>query len=305
MFDRRRLLDQVLVSATAGHPIAYQRLLWDDGALSEPVPIPSPRYLIVEGIATYAGELEQYYDLRVWIDVPLDVASGRGRAHDGLNENAGLWVLWRADDIVETARLTLRRFTADDVDDLVALDSDPEVMFFVTGGLPTPRAEIEDVILPCWLEYQETSRVVGFWAALDAASGEFLGWFHLRPRDGAPPDELELGYRLRRAVWGRGLATEGSRALIGLAFTATGASRVVAETMVAHAASRRVMEKCGMTPVRVFQADWPYRIPGDELGDVEYSLRREDWVSTVPPDAPRESGEAVESRGHPSPPASV
>jgi RimJ/RimL family protein N-acetyltransferase len=73
------------------------------------------------------------------------------------------------------------------------------------------------------------------------------------------------------------LATEGSRALVDLAFMKAGASRVVAETMLVNAASRRVMEKVGMRLVREFHADWPYPIPGDEFGDVEYAIERADW----------------------------
>jgi len=52
---------------------------------------------------------------------------------------------------------------------------------------------------------------------------------------------------------------------------------VLAETMVVNTASRRVMEKCGMTVTRVFHQEWPYRIPGDEHGDVEYELTRQTW----------------------------
>ena len=55
------------------------------------------------------------------------------------------------------------------------------------------------------------------------------------------------------------------------------ASRVVAECMSVHSASRRVMEKAGMRLVRAFHADWPYAIPGDELGDVEYAIDRGGW----------------------------
>ena len=76
---------------------------------------------------------------------------------------------------------------------------------------------------------------------------------------------------------GQGYAGEGSRALIDHGFTALGVQRVVAETMVVHTASRRVMEKCGMRLVRTFHADWPVRIPGDEHGDVEYAITREEW----------------------------
>jgi len=167
---------------------------------------------------------------------------------------------------VQTERLLLRGFVPGDVDALVALDSDPEVMFHITGGRATSREEIEREVLPAFI-------AGGYWAAEERVTGDFVGWFHLRP-----PDDPELGYRLRRASWGRGYATEGSRALIDYAF-AHGAARVHAETMVAHVASRRVMEKAGMREVRRFRADWPDRIPGDELGDVEYAITREEWLA--------------------------
>jgi len=178
---------------------------------------------------------------------------------------------------VETPRLVLRRFTMADVDNLVSLDADPDVMRFVTGGIPTARAEIETEILPAFLGYYERYEGYGFWAAIEKPTGQFLGWFHFRPREGASPDEAELGYRLRKSAWGKGYATEGSRALIAKGFTQFGVQRVVAEAMAVNLASRRVMEKAGLTLVRTFHQPWPYPIEGDELGDVEYALTRADW----------------------------
>ena len=52
---------------------------------------------------------------------------------------------------------------------------------------------------------------------------------------------------------------------------------VVAETVAINVASRRVMEKVGMRLVRTFHAEWPVRIPGDEHGDVEYAITRQEW----------------------------
>ena len=178
---------------------------------------------------------------------------------------------------LETERLVLRRFTPDDVDNLVELDGDPQVMHFITGGRTTPRAEIENDLLPWFLHYYEGGDRYVFWAAIEKSTGDFLGWFHFRPEDGHPSDEPELGYRLRRSAWGRGYATEGSRALIRKGFTELGVRRVVASTMVVNTASRRVMEKSGLTLVRTFHQEWPDRIPGDEHGDVEYALTRADW----------------------------
>ena len=179
--------------------------------------------------------------------------------------------------LLETQRLVLREFTEHDVDLLVELDSDPQVVHHITGGRVTPRAEVEREVLPAFLAYHDRPDGYGFWAAVERTSGDFLGWFHLRPEHDHPPDEPELGYRLRRAAWGRGLATEGSQALVDAAFGRLGAARVVASTMAVHVASRRVMEKAGLRFVRSFTQEWPYPIPGDEQGDVEYAITRDQW----------------------------
>ena len=180
---------------------------------------------------------------------------------------------------LETERLVLRRFTADDVDLLVALDADPAVTFFITGGTPTPREEVVDEVLPAFLGYYERFPGYGFWAVEERATGDFLGWVHYRPLPGAPSDEPELGYRLVRAAWGQGYATEASRAVVDHGFRALGVRRVVANAMAVNGASRRVMEKLGMRLVRTSHADWPVHIPGDEEGDVEYALTREEWAA--------------------------
>ncbi len=181
------------------------------------------------------------------------------------------------DVFLETERLILRRFTPADADLLVELDADPEVMLHINGGRPTPRSEVENEILPAFLAYHARDDGYGFYAAIEKASGEFLGWFHLRPHTGAAQDEPELGYRLRKTAWGRGYATEGSVTLIDHAFATAGAVRVYAETMFVNTASQRVMEKAGMRLVRTFHRDWPDEIPGDEHGDVEYEITRSDW----------------------------
>jgi RimJ/RimL family protein N-acetyltransferase len=183
------------------------------------------------------------------------------------------------DVYLETSRLLLRRFTPDDLDPVTALDSDPAVMRYINGGRPTPRDEIRDDYLPAWMSYYGGGDRYGFWAAIEKPGGAFLGWFHLRPQRGDPDDEPELGYRLVASAWGRGYATEGSRALIEKAFRELGARRVYATTMVVNEGSWRVMEKAGLRRVRVFHQDWPDRIDGEEHGDVEYALTRDEWNS--------------------------
>lgn len=182
---------------------------------------------------------------------------------------------------LETDRLILRRFTWADVDNLVALDADPAVMRFLNGGVPTPRDVVERETMPRFLAYYERFPSYGFWAATAQATGEFLGWFHFRPSDETSPDDVELGYRLLASTWGRGYATEGSRALIDKGFTELGVRRVFATTMTVNAASRRVMEKCGLTLVRTFYEEWPETIEGSEFGDVEYAMTRGEWEARL------------------------
>jgi RimJ/RimL family protein N-acetyltransferase len=178
--------------------------------------------------------------------------------------------------VLATDRLVLRRFTEADVDHLVELDSDPEVTRCLTRLRPV-REEVARKLAGRIASYDEHPGF-GLFAAIERATGDFIGWFHLRPGLTDPrDDEPELGYRLRRAAWGRGYATEGSRALIEKAFAELGASRVWAETMAVNAASRRVMEKAGLRFAGTVHNVWPEALPGGEHGDVQYAITRAEW----------------------------
>ena len=91
-------------------------------------------------------------------------AARGGRASRVLHHNRAMQVF------LETERLLLRRFTEDDLDNLVELDSDPEVMRFITGGRPTPREEVENEILPAFLDHYERYAGYGFWAAVEKST---------------------------------------------------------------------------------------------------------------------------------------
>ena len=164
----------------------------------------------------------------------------------------------------------LRRFIPAAVERLFSLHNDPDVMRFLNGGRPASRREIEH-------EYRECFTKDGYWAAIEKATGDFIGWFAFHPREDRGPHEFELGYRLRGSAWGRGYATEGSRALIRKGFTELGARRVLAETMAVNLASRRVMEKSGLKYVRTFHVNWSEPLAGAEHGEVEYALTRAAW----------------------------
>jgi RimJ/RimL family protein N-acetyltransferase len=159
--------------------------------------------------------------------------------------------------LLSTQRLALREPKIEDASLLFELDSDPEVMRYISSGAPTPFDRIAQDILPSWVERSERDCRFGYWIAERKASGEFAGWFHLR-ESRVEPGTMELGYRLRRVFWNQGLATEGGRALLDLAFWEYGLDRVIATTLAANLASRRVMEKLGMECERSFAyPEWP------------------------------------------------
>lgn len=98
-FDRNRLEKQVLLPAKSGEVIAYQKLIWDTNTLSENITVPEVIYLIVEGISSYHPDIAHYYDYKIWIDAPMEIAMQRGRARDGDNENTENWDLWAENDL--------------------------------------------------------------------------------------------------------------------------------------------------------------------------------------------------------------
>jgi len=182
-----------------------------------------------------------------------------------------------------TERLTLRRFTPADLDDLAALHGDPAVMRYIDDGRPVPRDVVAHEALPGILrEYDELPGGLGCWAAEERGGGAFAGWFALRPASSTGlAGGTELGYRLRPTVWGRGYGGEGAAALVRSAFTDLGLDRVVATTMTVNTGSRRVMEKAGLRLVRTFFEEWPDYIEGAEHGDVEYALTRAQWAAAA------------------------
>ena len=138
--------------------------------------------------------------------------------------------------MIETERLTLRPLDVEgDLDELVALNNDPEVMRFLDSGpRPATREQVRTY-------YRNRVTGGGWWAAFEKPTGRFVGWLSFHEA-GFTPGDYELGYRLQRWAWGRGYATEGCRALIVHGFTELGVRRVSAETMAVNTRSRRVME---------------------------------------------------------------
>lgn len=156
---------------------------------------------------------------------------------------------------LETDRLILRKLTQDDLDNLVQLDSDPEVMRFINGGIATTRKAIANEFLPYATGYYKKSSDLGFWAIVERQNQEFVGWIFLRPEidfkllqqlNLAEPNVVELGYRLRQQSWNKGYTTEVAQALIDRSFTDSDIHKISAWALTENKASTKVMKKVGL-----------------------------------------------------------
>jgi RimJ/RimL family protein N-acetyltransferase len=154
-----------------------------------------------------------------------------------------------------------------------ALNADPEVMRFLLGR-PATRAEVEAE----WAERlgvrTDVGRGLGYWVGFEG--DVFVGWWSASSY--APdPSVSGVGYRLVRSAWGRGLATEGARAMVAHAFTVPGLDRIFASTMAVNEPSRRVLAKVGFRHTDTFVGEWADPIAGWEQGEVVYELTRAAW----------------------------
>jgi RimJ/RimL family protein N-acetyltransferase len=170
-------------------------------------------------------------------------------------------------------RLVLRRWREGDLEPFAAMNADARVMQFMPARLT--REESDALVERIELHFRE--RGFGLFAAELHESGAFIGYIGLAvPRFGAKFTPcVEIGWRLGAEYWGRGLATEGARAVLKYAFETLGLKEIVSFTVPANTASRRVMEKIGMRHHPADDFDHPGLPEGHPLRrHVLYRLRR-------------------------------
>jgi ribosomal-protein-alanine N-acetyltransferase len=164
---------------------------------------------------------------------------------------------------IETARLRLRPVAMSDLDAIHELWTDPGVRKYLWDDEVIPIGQAASVI--------ETSRSLfeedgyGLWVVCPRDEETIIGfcgyWFF------HDPPELELLYGIATAQWGRSLATEAARAMIGHGFEKLSFNRIQASTDGLNQASVRVMEKAGMT--------FDKRTLTNGLDTIYYSITRE------------------------------
>ncbi|RYZ81217.1 MAG: N-acetyltransferase [Proteobacteria bacterium] len=158
---------------------------------------------------------------------------------------------------LETERVKLLEITRDYEDKLFILDSDPEVMRFISNGVTSSKEEVRAAIERIIALKNKHNGKFGCWAAFEKDSGEFMGWILFRPahQDAENTKRIELGYRLMKSYWGRGVATEVSRALIEKGFREYSIEEIFAVAIKTNLGSQAVMKKSGLSFVREFYSD--------------------------------------------------
>jgi len=143
--------------------------------------------------------------------------------------------------VLETPRFYLRKFLLSDAPLFFLLNEDDEVIQYT--GDPPFESEAEALIfLQNYDPY--TTFGMGRWAVIDRETGEYMGWCGLKFHP--ETEEVDVGYRLFRKHWGKGIATETAVACIRYGFEYLGLQRIIARVHPDNSASVRVLEKCGM-----------------------------------------------------------
>ena len=155
--------------------------------------------------------------------------------------------------MIKTERIYLKRFREDDIDLLFQLDGDSDVMKYITLGVSRTMEEVIEKSMPRILKsYQEHSDF-GIFAAYLKNSDEYIGWFQFE-QDKELKNAIEIGWRIKKQLWGNGYATEVAIALseMGIEMGKT----IVARAMIENLASIRVMEKAGLEFEKEFWGDY-------------------------------------------------
>lgn len=162
---------------------------------------------------------------------------------------------------VRTDRLLLRRWRDGDREPFASLNEDAEVMRF----FPAPLDRAQSDGLAARADALFDAYGYGLWALERLDTGEFIGFTGLAPMPEGIPGAggVEVGWRLARAAWGQGFATEAAGAALAFAFTELGLAEVNSIASVVNIRSRKVMERLGMHPAGEF--DHPRLAPGSAL----------------------------------------
>ena len=159
---------------------------------------------------------------------------------------------------IETERLLIREIMPSDEAGMFEMDSDPEVHKYITKTPLKTMDEVRDVI--AFVRKQYVDNGIGRWAVEEKETGEFLGWTGFKLMNEVTNGRVghyDFGYRFKRKVWGRGIATEAGKASLKYGIEVLKLDPVFAMTDVDHVVSRHILEQLGFRFVEIFRYDTP------------------------------------------------
>jgi len=169
--------------------------------------------------------------------------------------------------ILETNRLLLRHLNLDDLDELFALYSDPEMRQYFPEGVLTYEDTKEE--LEWHMHGHPKHSELGLWATIHKETGKFIGRCGLLPWEIDGELEIEIAYLIDKAYWGQGLATEAAKGILHYGFEQLNLSRLICLIDPDNIASQRVAEKIGMSLEKRVDG-----IAGDNFPTLIYSISR-------------------------------
>jgi RimJ/RimL family protein N-acetyltransferase len=170
---------------------------------------------------------------------------------------------------IETERLVLREILPTDENGLFELDSNPNVHTYL-GNNPVDNIEqIREVITMIRQQYIDNN--IGRWAIIDKETNDFIGWTGLKFVTETTNNHInfyDLGYRLIEKYWGKGIATETTKATLKYAFEELNLTEIYGMCDIGNVGSKNVLEKTGLKFIETFDLDginhhW-FRITKDE-----------------------------------------
>jgi len=156
---------------------------------------------------------------------------------------------------IETNRLILRAIEASDAQGIFELDSDPEVHRYL-GEKPIKSIEEAKAIVK-YIQKQYEENGVARWAIIDKMTNEFVGWSGLKYEKEvrSEMDYYDLGYRLKKKFWGRGIATETALESLKYGFQTINLKEIYAGAHIENIASNNVLQKAGLKFIETFEYD--------------------------------------------------
>ncbi len=170
-------------------------------------------------------------------------------------------------NILETNRLILRHFVIEDLDNLFALYSDPEIRKYFPDGVKNYEDTKEE--LEWFLNGHPEHSELGLWATVHKETGKFIGRCGLLPWEIDGKLEIEVGYLLDKKFWHQGLATEAATGILAYAFSNLNLARIICLMHPNNIASQKVAERIGMTLERKVDG-----IAGDDFPTLIYSINK-------------------------------